>query len=62
MQNRRAITTPGLVPDQYTRTGDFSHGTTIIYNPATDKPYAQLAVDVGPAPSATSGEAVMGQC
>lgn len=46
-QNTVAITTPGLVPDQYVRVGDFSHGSATIYDP-TGKPYAGNQVPVTP--------------
>jgi len=45
-QNSVAITTPGLVPDQYVRVGDFSHGTTVIYDPVAHQPYAGNQVPV----------------
>ncbi len=45
-QNSVAATTPGLVPDQYVRVGDFSHGTTVIYDLNTGKPFANNQVPV----------------
>ena len=44
-QNSAAVTTPGLVPDQYLRVGDFSHQAQVIHDP-NGTPYAGNQVPV----------------